>query len=75
MTDADTTQAATDAAAQVIRSTISALEAEKLRLTTKLDSRIASLRQMLEELEPPVPEPIPKPKRSRTSSSRRSPKR
>lgn len=71
MTDADTTGAANDAAAQVIRSTISALGAEKLRLTNKLDSRIASLRQVLEELEPLVPEP----KRSRTPSSRRSPKR
>jgi hypothetical protein len=70
MTDADATKAASDAEAQAIRSTISALEAEKLRLTTKLDSRIASLRQMLEELEPPAHEP----KRSRTPSSRRSPK-
>lgn len=74
MTDAGTPQAASDAAAQAIRSTIAALEAEKLRLTTKLDSRIASLRQMLEELEPPAPEPTAKPKRSRTPS-RRSPKR
>ena len=71
MTDPGTPQPASDAAAQVIRSTIAALEAEKLRLTTKLDSRIASLRRMLEELEPPAPEP----KRSRTPSSRRSPKR
>jgi hypothetical protein len=74
MTDSDATQAATpDAAAQVVRSMISALEAEKLRVTTKLDSRIASLRQALEELEPPAPEPAPKPKRSRKPSSRQKP--
>ncbi len=73
MTDSGPTQAANDAAARVVRSMISALEAEKLRVTTKLDSRIADLRRELEELEPPAPGPAPKSKRSRKALSRPKP--